>query len=475
MSRLATLTAAAALALAVGFAGTAKAEVFFPFDTDLVAYWPFDDAGDTTPNDEAPAGAVADDGTFNFDADYESLRTNSGSLPPVAPNADSMELDGTDDYMSASGVSADLNQAGDFTIAAWVALNADGGINSIVMKEPDNTERNYGFIIWPNRVTLAVSFDAGVADGGGSGACDVGNQTCWATGGTAFVDGPNPLGTWRHIAGVYDNTAKTLKVYLDGVLDGTFTILTLGDPKLNNQDVWIGARPPFTPADDTDGLIDEVRIYDVALSDDDIATLHSSVAVFKELVSAEEIGGGDTTLDLNENWQFVMKVTVANNTTDDLTNFSVRDPLPGDLELGDETSGTVNACNEAFIGALTEGGDEPGTATAFARGGSDKCIIDWVFGSAVLNPGEVATLTIDASTDLNPRQFKKGPKEGQSFQEYTSEGINCINQGAKLTGTLDSTPVIIRSNGLQVEDGDTLPDDVAFVTHDDCGEPVFTE
>ena len=96
-----------------------------------------------------------------------------------------------------------------------------------------------------------------------------------------------------------------------------------------------------------------------------------------------------------------------------------------------------------------------GTVETFATGNSSKCHVTWTFDPAdEIAPGDNIMLTMNTSTDINPRGLRKAPKPGQSFQEYTSEGPYCINQGATV---LDDGDVIARSNGLQVDNG-TLVD-----------------
>jgi hypothetical protein len=81
---------------------------------------------------------------------------------------------------------------------------------------------------------------------------------------------------WYHIAGTYDKEAGAMSFFIDGKLAGRKTVAK-ADIVLSNKDIKIGKgkpRRPITPVrastfiDDYsfDGLIDEVRIYDVALN-----------------------------------------------------------------------------------------------------------------------------------------------------------------------------------------------------------------
>jgi beta-galactosidase len=71
---------------------------------------------------------------------------------------------------------------------------------------------------------------------------------------------------WHHIAEVYDG--KSIKLYIDGALDAQAE--SAGKLPVNNESLWIGARPGNVAAK---GIIDEVRFYDRALSEQQINAL----------------------------------------------------------------------------------------------------------------------------------------------------------------------------------------------------------
>jgi hypothetical protein len=78
---------------------------------------------------------------------------------------------------------------------------------------------------------------------------------------------------WHYVCGTYDTT-NGAALYVDGVLDGTLDDLT--GISVNTFDVTIGANLEDTgwkPYRLFDGMIDEVRIYNRALSADEVAAL----------------------------------------------------------------------------------------------------------------------------------------------------------------------------------------------------------
>ena len=76
-----------------------------------------------------------------------------------------------------------------------------------------------------------------------------------------------PTKSWHHLAGTYDTKSGQAKVYLDGKLDGKIKI---GGTIISNNDMlWLGrGQGPFL-----DGRMDEVRISNIARTEDEIRTL----------------------------------------------------------------------------------------------------------------------------------------------------------------------------------------------------------
>lgn len=78
------------------------------------------------------------------------------------------------------------------------------------------------------------------------------------------VNGNTAVGTdeWHHVCGTYDGSS--INIYLDGAIDGTLTNATTGIGT-STTNLFIGENPEETGRY-WDGLIDEVTIYNRALS-----------------------------------------------------------------------------------------------------------------------------------------------------------------------------------------------------------------
>ena len=91
----------------------------------------------------------------------------------------------------------------------------------------------------------------------------------WKDWGNAAVTSSTdiPLKSWHHLAATYDAKTGQAKVYLDGRPDGKGKIG--GTIKANNDVLWLGrGQGPFL-----DGRMDEVRISNIARTEEEIKTL----------------------------------------------------------------------------------------------------------------------------------------------------------------------------------------------------------
>ena len=198
---------------------------------DLIGYWPLDEGGgsqvtDTTGNGHDGSITDATWVSPGWDGRGACLQFDGVDDVVVVPHADDLRFDNGSAY----------------TVAAWVDMTVRPGHWSGIVTKGRDTGSWYG--IW----------------------VDPGNQ--WVFG----HDGDNQLGSaveadvWIHVAMVYDSGLK--RIYLDGKLDAETSASMTGD---NTGDLWFGAAKgvtEFAPA-----RIDDIRIYDHALSAADVKAL----------------------------------------------------------------------------------------------------------------------------------------------------------------------------------------------------------
>ncbi len=226
-----------------------------PFEPQaLRAEWTFAEGSGTAAADSSGngvAGALA-----------------NGAVWTMGKIGTAVQLDGANDYVSLpanSGVAQNVSAA---TVTAWVnlaSLPASGAFREVV-----SISVNAAGPTNSSRLALAVKGDGTAADifAGGRSTDTEPQQTATAT--TADI----PLGTWSHLAAVYDFAGDEIKVYRNGLLLLTQTVnfsaaATPNTPSTNSS---LGAQDKGD-SNFFHGGIDEVRIYSRALSTSDIERL----------------------------------------------------------------------------------------------------------------------------------------------------------------------------------------------------------
>jgi len=204
----------------------------------LVGYWKLDEAVTT--------GVVADSSGFGNNGTYSATKPTVLTTVPAAiqfadPNC--LKFNGSSSFVTIpNSVRYTGNAAKSFTFSAWAFMSAlPGNWKAVVAKE--DTTKYCG--LWVNPFN-EWTFEPNVTRGATAPA---------ATG-------------WHHVAAVQDATQNIRKIYVDGVLSG-------------NTDTAVDCSSPAAfhlgSGDGTDdfwnGRIDDVRIYDTALSQAEITNL----------------------------------------------------------------------------------------------------------------------------------------------------------------------------------------------------------
>ncbi len=155
----------------------------------------------------------------------------------------SVSFDGVQDYLDVGDA---LDRTGAFTISAWIKrINND---YSIISKRDAAFSEGYDISIL-NDDHVEMSWINGL------GTQDIQSTV------------PIPENEWHHIAFIYDG-ASTIDLYIDGFLDNTDS--TVSAPIGTDQSFIIGAADGTITSDFYQGAIDEVRVWDIALSTDQL-------------------------------------------------------------------------------------------------------------------------------------------------------------------------------------------------------------
>ena len=208
-------------------------------EKDLLAYWSFD----KTIN-----------GKTNSSTEQEFKTINRGAKLVDGYKGKAMEFDGSSVLEIPYIPVLDSFPRG-ITISAWIKKDTSSTWNTVVSREIDSTWSEYiGLAVFKNKALFSIDPD--------------GKRY------TNTTDNINvPYNKWVHIAGTYDN--ETLRLYKNGLL---ISSVALKGPILFNDrnPLLIGGNSndmDHTLVDCFKGLIDEVRIYKRALSDEELRDL----------------------------------------------------------------------------------------------------------------------------------------------------------------------------------------------------------
>ena len=212
-----------------------------------------------------PAPAAVPTAQWTFDDGSGTLATdNFGSNPLTLHGAATWAtgLVGTHalSLNGRPGVDAEaarpaVNTLQSYTVMAWVNVRRIGGYQTFV--SIDGTQISGFFLQLRSDGTFGFTVlpaDAPSADGVVAGATD-----------------PAEANTWYHLAGVHDAAAHTLTLYVNGVAQQSMPFDTpwrAAGPTAIGRGKYSGA-----PADWANALIDDVRMYQAALSPGDIRAI----------------------------------------------------------------------------------------------------------------------------------------------------------------------------------------------------------
>ena len=211
---------------------------------------------------------AADGDAQDSEGDNHGTLKNGTTFAPGINNQ-AFSFDGIDDLVLVPD-SGSLNPTTAITLAAWVFVTGKQGIDrDIFSKDGELFDRQYLLTASnANRFRAHV----GTTSTTSVPAC-LTLQYPYPAGTSGFhvFDGATnvQLNLWYHVAMTYDGSV--LKLYVNGVLDGSCSVT--GAIITTSQPVRIGGGAPTGAQLHFNGLVDDVKIYSIALSAGDIADL----------------------------------------------------------------------------------------------------------------------------------------------------------------------------------------------------------
>ena len=346
----------------------------------------------------------------------------------------------------------DLTGSNSITVGCYVRRNATGVRHEIASKEGGASPTGWELSIQVSGVVQWGAFD-------GVGYPSLNSTT---TIGTTTI---------HHVVGVYDDAAGQLRVYVDGVLENTLND-TAGAG--NGENLNIGRRPDGTRY--FNGEIEDLRIYDRALSDAEIASWANGRGkdrVFQGLglrLGMREKPPGAVAIGL-QNLQQGSAITAGSTIT--LSSYAIPANLPSpvlvvgamgdDADLSDSqpSSCTFNGdtvTKRAGVNTSATAGSGSALFTRSVSSGQSGDIV-------VTFPASISGRTIfayvipesDGTIDTTNTNFNNG---GATSTSFTTTGTNRVGITACSTG---DTNAAFSTNGTgHVEDAEIVSGGTGF-------------
>ncbi len=229
----------------------------------LVAHWPMDESGGNIIVDRMGSGS--DGMLINMeDGDFMPGQLRNG-----------LEFDGVDEYANI-GATPGIVISNEITVSAWVRSYSDG--YGVIISRHMSGDHGWMLSRTPNN----DSFEWRISTDGNN----------WFGGTTS--DNSFETNQWYHVSASYDG--DVMRVFIDGVEDtgGMFPFNVSGVMHKSDAPLQI-ARDEFNGDNFSfHGMLDDIRMYDIALSATEAQNLYNSVRPVVDDGSDQEV-----TFDLN--------------------------------------------------------------------------------------------------------------------------------------------------------------------------------
>jgi hypothetical protein len=223
--------------------------------TGLVSYWQLNETSGTTATDSKGTN----NGTYT--GGYTLGSTGLTTASSTTPLGTAVTFNGTTAYITVPN-STSLAITSNVSAEAWVKFTSFSGSSYNIVEKAFTSNTN-------PYVNYSLT-----TDGSNSGKFSFGIAV-----GTTFYNALSntipTTGQWYHVVGTYDGT--NIRIYVNGLLDGILPVT--GSIRNDSQVLTIGAYHRGTSFGQFfPGLIDEVAVYNVALSSTQVLANYNTAA-----------------------------------------------------------------------------------------------------------------------------------------------------------------------------------------------------
>lgn len=379
----------------------------------LVGYWDMEGIGVTGNGVSIPDKS----GNGNNGTTVIGTNTTGMNCTLGAKYGNSCNFDGTDDYVAVGDLDTfDFEENDSFAVSAWVKTNSSNANHRIIVSNQSNISTVAGFSLF-KRTSNGL---AGIRIADGDSSAEVLSSITWNN-------------EWSHLVGVVDRNLEMITLYINGEPVGTTTISENVNSIGTNTPLTIGARN--SGSYNWEGDIDEVRIYNRALSADEVKKLYTWAPGPVAYYDFEE-GSGVTVNDKSGNGYdgsltgSPERVTgkfgkgIQLNGTSQFVNIGVGTSLVNTISFWVYPQTTT----EYFINIASTTDYISATAgTISATGFTSPSIYVNGSESTQLTAGTWQFITVTSSTSENASTFEIGRTGGSNYLEGLIDDVRIYN------------------------------------------------
>jgi hypothetical protein len=209
----------------------------------LVAWWKFDDGAGTSAADSS---GNSNTGTLVNTPTWTTSGMNNGALT----------FNGSNTYVSVPSTFGLFDNAHNYSVCAWV--NTTSLANTAYIFHPRG-ERDVSLAYFGTASFCNQTFGFGYYNGSGHTSCSSAAATA---------------ATWYHLCGVWNIGSSTAQLYVNGLPQGS---IATGTPNVTANTIEIGTQyMSGAPHNTWNGLLDDVRIYNRALTASEVGDLYQA-------------------------------------------------------------------------------------------------------------------------------------------------------------------------------------------------------
>ena len=372
----------------------------------------------------------------------------------------SLSFDGSDDYVEIAANNV-LNPTGDYTVAAWFKQEGENsnevaGINndyqSIITSRSVSGKTVHGYMMYLRSSTNALEYWKGTNDNSSFVKNETTSLSTWKANGGGDPGTPG----WNYYVIRFNGSNQT-DLFLDGALIKSITSELTMNLQNTSRPVRIGAgNTNSTPKYWFNGKIDDVAIWDEALTDAEISALYNSG---ETLYAKENYGDYSSKDNLVAYYTMDSDNGAGTTLTDDEGNNdgsfegapSWSDDVPGTLPTlssSNPSDGQTDVPIDTNIVLTFSEIVRVGTGNIVLHKASDDSVVETFDVTSDVSGSESTEITINPSADLE--------KEVDYYVKIASTAIvdlsNNSYAGISDTTTLNFTTGTLPTNPLDDKD-----------------------